>query len=903
MKHFLLLVTLFVIAGAAPLRAQMTLGSTAAPNAGALLDAGNITASAKSYRGVLLPQVALTSTAVYGLNTLSQAIAVNGMIVYNTLPAGSGLTAVVPGIYVWQNNAWQRVTVSASTVDQTATVYTADGALTGNRVITQAANNLTFTTTTGNLVFSPNGAGKVGIGTATPAALLDVMGNLRIGTTASGSATDSILTINTKTGLVNMQRLSTVASSGWKLTGNKGTVAGTNFIGTTDTIDLVFKRNNIKSGLIGDQNTSFGSNTLVSNTTGTLLTAIGNRALGNNTTGSNNVAVGSYALASNTTGYRNTAVGRNALGTNTTGIQNSAVGFMTLLSNSTGSNNVGDGYQALADNTTGSGNTAVGFQPLWSNTTGGQNVGVGTEALFGNTTGSSNTAVGAQSLLRNNTGYSNDAFGYQSLLNNTTGFNNTAIGNLALLANTSGYTNVAVGNQSLQNNTTGVDNTATGFMALSANTTGYNNTANGYQALNANTTGVLNTAMGMQTLAANTTGINNTGIGAYVLKSNTTGGNNNGFGFTALYSNTTGYANNAIGSGALYSNTTGGGNLALGNDALRSNTTGVSNVASGLQALSANTSGVLNVATGSQALYLNTIGIYNTASGAQALYNNTTGNYNSGSGTQALYSNTTGNYNTADGVTALFYSKTGSSNTAFGAQAQFNNATGSNNTSLGHGTLNLNKTGSGNTAVGFYAGVSVDGLNNATAIGNGANVTASNVIQLGNTAVTMVTSSGTFTTVSDERFKYDVQQNVPGLAFISKLKPVTYRFDDKKLDAFKKSGVTAAGFNESPLAVVKTGFLAQQVETAAKEIGYKFDGVHTPTGSKDYYSLAYAQFVVPLVQAVQELNTKVEALEAENLRLKAAAVSSGPSLTELASRIEQLEKALNSGKPAKAARN
>lgn len=370
-------------------------------------------------------------------------------------------------------------------------------------------------------------------------------------------------------------------------------------------------------------------------------------------------------------------------------------------------------------------------------------------------------------------------------------------------------------------------------------------------------------------LKSNTTGYSNVGLGVNTLNSNTTGGNNNGFGFNALYSNTTGYGNNAIGSGALYSNTTGSGNLALGNDALRSNTTGVSNVASGPQALSANTSGVLNVATGTQALYLNTIGIYNTASGAQALYNNTTGNYNSGSGTQALYSNTTGNYNT----------------------------------SLGHGTLNLNKTGSGNTAVGFYAGVSVDGLNNATAIGNGANVTASNVIQLGNTAVTMVTSSGTFTTVSDERFKYDVQQNVPGLAFISKLKPVTYRFDDKKLDAFKKSGVTAAGFNESPLAVVKTGFLAQQVETAAKEIGYKFDGVHTPTGSKDYYSLAYAQFVVPLVQAVQELNTKVEALEAENLRLKAAAVSSGPSLTELASRIEQLEKALNSGKPAKAARN
>ncbi len=39
-------------------------------------------------------------------------------------------------------------------------------------------------------------------------------------------------------------------SSGWGLTGNAGTTAGTNFIGTTDDRDIVFKRNGVQAGLL-----------------------------------------------------------------------------------------------------------------------------------------------------------------------------------------------------------------------------------------------------------------------------------------------------------------------------------------------------------------------------------------------------------------------------------------------------------------------------------------------------------------------------------------------------------------------------------------------------------------------------------------------------------------------------
>src|SRR4029079_3482143 len=47
--------------------------------------------------------------------------------------------------------------------------------------------------------------------------------------------------------------------------------------------------------------------------------------------------------------------------------------------------------------------------------------------------------------------------------------------------------------------------------------------------------------------------------------------------------------------------------------------------------------------------------------------------------------------------------------------------------------------------VGYVADVSSSALNNATALGNGAVVNASNKIQLGNTSVTLVNTSGAFT--------------------------------------------------------------------------------------------------------------------------------------------------------------
>jgi trimeric autotransporter adhesin len=72
-----------------------------------------------------------------------------------------------------------------------------------------------------------------------------------------------------------------------------------------------------------------------------------------------------------------------------------------------------------------------------------------------------------------------------------------------------------------------------------------------------------------------------------------------------------------------------------------------------------------------------------------------------------------------------------------------------------------------------------------------------------------------------------------------------------------------------------TGFVAQDVEKAAREAGYDFSGVQKPANPDDLYSLRYAYFVVPLVKAVQELNSQndtqqliIEELKAQNARLE-----------------------------------
>jgi trimeric autotransporter adhesin len=448
--------------------------------------------------------------------------------------------------------------------------------------------------------------------------------------------------------------------------------------------------------------------------------------------------------------------------------------------------------------------------------------------------------------------------------------------------------NTALGYNTLSANTIGYANTATGYTALSANTTGYYNTATGYQALENNTTGFFNTANGLNALIGNTTGNSNTACGTFALFSNSSGANNIAVGSSSLAYNTIGTNNTASGFSALFSNTTASNNTAYGYQSLYTNTTGYSNTAIGLSSLYSNTDGFQNIALGVQALYSNTDGYGNIANGNVALYHNTIGNYNIANGYNAMISNITGSYNTISGYVALYSSTSGSSNTVYGSTAMYNNSSGSNNTAIGSGALFGNGSGSNNTALGNGADVSTGNLSNATAIGNGAIVGLSNKIRLGNSAVTIIEGNAMYT-VSDGRFKTNITDNVKGLEFINKLRPVQYNFEAKKFDEFLstnssdeiKKRVEQTDYSSAE-KIRYDGFIAQEVESAAKETGYQFNGIHVPQNDNDNYSLAYSEFVVPLVKSVQELSKQNDDLKSQlatvNARLDALEKGQGSSI-------------------------
>jgi hypothetical protein len=65
-----------------------------------------------------------------------------------------------------------------------------------------------------------------------------------------------------------------------------------------------------------------------------------------------------------------------------------------------------------------------------------------------------------------------------------------------------------------------------------------------------------------------------------------------------------------------------------------------------------------------------------------------------------------------------------------------------------------------------------------------------------------------------------------------------------------------------------SGFVAQEVEQAAKDAGYDFSGVDKPKNENDMYGLRYSEFVVPLVKAMQEQQQMINDLRKQNADLQ-----------------------------------
>lgn len=496
----------------------------------------------------------------------------------------------------------------------------------------------------------------------------------------------------------------------------------------------------------------------------------------------------------------------------------------------------------------------------------GENAGI---SLMPNYIG--NIAIGKGALAYSPTVNSTVAIGDSALaytgLNSTYAYDgdwNTGIGTYALKSNTSGRSNTATGFFSLSSNITGSENTGLGYSALTKNTTGWQNTAVGESALYNNETGSGNTAVGSSVLADNTSGKFNTAIGTYTMQHNINGNNNVAIGFGAFLANQSGYSNVVVGTDALRKSLTLNNLVAIGDSALYNNGTDATLYYHSIQ----------NTAIGSKALFANTTGSLNTASGYNSLTANITGLNNTGHGAFTLRANTTGTENTASGRSALYNNTIGNSNTAVGSVALFNNTDGDYNTALGVSALSVNTTGNGNTALGYNADVSTGTLTNATAIGYNATVNASNKIRLGNSSVTVIEGQVAYTT-SDGRFKQNIKDNVPGLDFITALKPLTYQYRSYEMEKFMSQGNAKrqAELKQSDFAeaesMVHMGFIAQDVDKLVKEKGYNLSLVHTPTNATDNYSIAYGELVVPLIKAVQEQQKMIEELKKEVEALKA----------------------------------
>jgi trimeric autotransporter adhesin len=348
--------------------------------------------------------------------------------------------------------------------------------------------------------------------------------------------------------------------------------------------------------------------------------------------------------------------------------------------------------------------------------------------------------------------------------------------------------------------------------------------------------------------------------------SNSTGYYSIGIGRAALRTSTANY-NVAIGDSALTTNSSGGNCVAIGYKALLKSTYSYNTAIGSLSMMK--TTGENNTAVGYASLFSNTDGSSNTALGYQALYKNNSGSSNVAIGQLALYNIVDGFGNVGVGSSALHACTSGIYNLAIGQSAALTITSGSSNACFGGGTGSGITTGSNNTAVGAATNFGSPGITNASAFGFNARSNASNQIVIGNGSVTQIGGYVSWSNLSDARFKSHIKEDVPGLDFVMKLRPVTYHFESRKFDQFQ--GITDSAnkgrgqdYWKDAEGMVRTGFLAQEVEQAARQAGYEFSGLHKPVSDKDNYTLAYAEFTVPLVKAVQE-QQKVIAGQQEKL--------------------------------------
>ena len=169
---------------------------------------------------------------------------------------------------------------------------------------------------------------------------------------------------------------------------------------------------------------------------------------------------------------------------------------------------------------------------------------------------------------------------------------------------------------------------------------------------------------------------------------------------------------------------------------------------------------------------------------------------------------------------------------------------------------------------GFRAGQYLGGAYNNILIGNSTSqyygYGANHQVVLGNSFNNSYNCVYTgWTTVSDCRDKTNIQpiSNL-GLNFIRKLNPVKYKWDLR--DKYVKECGFEFGIKDGTLKQDKVnyGFLAQEIEFAAKSLGENFDTITHDTFT-DRYTLDYLSLLASLTRALQEINDDLDLIETQ----------------------------------------
>ncbi len=448
----------------------------------------------------------------------------------------------------------------------------------------------------------------------------------------------------------------------------------------------------------------------------------------------------------------------------------------------------------------------------------------------------------------------NTYYGYDAGNYDGTGGSNTVMGYAASPALTTGAQNVSIGRDASNDLTTGSSNVAIGMNAGAKNVDGQQNTYIGTEA------GYTSTGQNYNTFVGRAAGFYNvanesTGIGRNAMHSNTSGVRNTSLGFNSLFANQTGDGNVAVGYKALQ-DATGDESTAIGDRALAQLTTGVQNISIGTESGFSENTGSNQIFIGFRAGYniKNTVTASgeNVIIGHQAALNRTGGTENVFIGSLANYIGVgTGSNNVVVGRYSGAKMTSANRCTFLGHQAGAEVTTGPNNTFIGKGAGDATTTGSNNTHVGQAAGdeATIGDYNICIGHGSGSGsspfqlTTQSGRVVIGDNSITNAYIKVAFTVTSDSRDKTEFK-NIPlGLDFVNKLKPTSYKFR-KDRDTEETQGKE------------KYGFLAQDI--------LKLEGDNPVIiDNENLDSLTYneSSLIPVLVNAIQELNEKVEMLE------------------------------------------